>query len=388
MESAALTAPLAGSVGGTASHTGGKPWATTADPAWQTLAAWVRGRRFGGLALPLGAGPDYVFQVSDADGVYVIDAGRREVIGLVEGAESAGGVAADPNGRRVYVSNPARSTLDVIDFKTLAVFKRILLSGRPSDVASSKDGSKIYVGIEQGAVDVIDSASLTRVNTITLGGPVAGVFSTPDGTHLIAVSPESPILTVLDLDREAISWTLKLDANIEPAVAFVPNGDGSTRDILFQLQGLRGFAVVDFATRTEMTRIHFPAGPGRDRKALSTLSGGGIVVSSNLDYPNERMLWTADQAEDSVVAFGVPERCYPRRTLQPGERCDWEVLGSVEVGAGPSSLTPAPDSKTIYVAVSDADQTAAIDVAKMTVVDRVPVGRDPGRNLAATMKAN
>jgi hypothetical protein len=38
-----LLHPLAESAGGDPFHSGGKFWATTEDPEWQTLAAWVRG---------------------------------------------------------------------------------------------------------------------------------------------------------------------------------------------------------------------------------------------------------------------------------------------------------------------------------------------------------
>jgi len=387
LESPALLAPLAASGGGLASHAGAKPWASTADPAWQTLAGWVRGRRLGALAIPPDTGPEYVFQTSAADqGVHVLAPGRQEAIGLVEGSDAPAGVAASPDGRRIYLSNPGHQTLDIADFKTLQVFKRIPLSGRPAAVVSGRSGSKVYVAVASGSVDVIDAEALVRVNTIALGGPVEGIFSTPDGTHLAASSPESPRLVVVDLVREAVSWHLKLEAGAG-AVAFVPNGDGSTRDILVQLAGLRGFAVVDFATRTQISRIQMPARADLAPKDQQTLSVGGLAVTSNLEFSNEWVLWSVDKVHGSVVAFGVPERCYPRRSLRPGERCDWEVLGTVEVGPRPESLVSMPDSKSLYVVLAGADQTAVIDVASMAVVRRVPVGAGPGRSAAATMRA-
>jgi hypothetical protein len=43
-QSRLLLMPLAEEAGGTEFHSGGKHFDTKADPEWQTLAAWVRGR--------------------------------------------------------------------------------------------------------------------------------------------------------------------------------------------------------------------------------------------------------------------------------------------------------------------------------------------------------
>ena len=56
--------------------------------------------------------------------------------------------------------------------KSLAVVKKIPLSGHPNNMAVSKDGRRVYVGIiqEPGGVDVIDTASMQRVKTIPTQG--------------------------------------------------------------------------------------------------------------------------------------------------------------------------------------------------------------------------
>ena len=48
MKSSLLLHPLAESAGGDRFHAGGKHWKSQSDPAWQTLAAWVRGETDGG----------------------------------------------------------------------------------------------------------------------------------------------------------------------------------------------------------------------------------------------------------------------------------------------------------------------------------------------------
>ena len=101
------------------------------------------------------------------DNAHVIDPATNKVVGIIRDVEIVHGVTSAPDGRYIYLTNESLHTLDVVDGKTLAVTKRIHLSGRPNNVAVTNDGRKVYVGIAQapGALDVIDMATLTNVKT-------------------------------------------------------------------------------------------------------------------------------------------------------------------------------------------------------------------------------
>ena len=93
----------------------------------------------------------------------MIDPATNKVVGVIEGIEVSHGAGVAPDGSRIYVSNEAESTLDVVDAKTLKVIKHVPLSGHPNNMAVGGDGKRVYVGIIQapGGVDVIDTASMT-----------------------------------------------------------------------------------------------------------------------------------------------------------------------------------------------------------------------------------
>src|SRR5216117_4263547 len=101
-------------------------------------------------------------------------------------------------------------TLDVVDAKTLKVFKRIPLSGRPNNVDVAKDGAHVYVGIAQapGAVDVIDTASLTNVKSIPVKGAIHNVYVTPDGKYAVAGSIPESTINDIDTSTNTLAWTL------------------------------------------------------------------------------------------------------------------------------------------------------------------------------------
>jgi YVTN family beta-propeller protein len=62
--------------------------------------------------------------------VHIIDPATNKVVGQISGIEVGHGAAAAPDGSRIYVSNEAESTLDVVDGRTLRVTSNIPLSGQ------------------------------------------------------------------------------------------------------------------------------------------------------------------------------------------------------------------------------------------------------------------
>src|ERR1041385_6293583 len=133
------------------------------------------------LALPLAAGSVRIIQTNSAgDNVHVIDPATDQVIGVITGIEVNHGAAAAPDGSRYYFSNEAEHSLDAVDAKTLWITGHVRLSGRPNNIAISKDGRKVYVAIidSPGAVDVIDTVLMKRVNTIPNKGGVHNTYVT------------------------------------------------------------------------------------------------------------------------------------------------------------------------------------------------------------------
>ena len=148
MSSRLLLHPLAREAGGDPFHGGGKHWQDQTDPEWQALAAWTRGDAAAATATS-GSAVRIIQTNAAGDGAHLIDPATNRVIGVIHGIEIPHGVTAAPDGSRLYLTNESEETLDVVDAKTLAVSKRIKLSGRPNNVTIAKDGKKVYVGIAQ-----------------------------------------------------------------------------------------------------------------------------------------------------------------------------------------------------------------------------------------------
>src|SRR6187399_2002112 len=260
-----LLHPLVEAAGGDPIHDGGKHWKTQDDPEWQTLAAWVRGQTLASFK-PANGGKVRIIQTNAAgDSVHIIDPATNKVVGEINGIEVGHGAAAAPDGSRIYVSNESDSTLDVVDGRTLRVMSNIALSGHPNNISIGKDGRRVYVAIreEPGMVDVIDTASLQKVKSIPIKGAVHNTYVTPDGKYVVAGSIAGKTATAIDVRTEEIVWVMDFDLGVRP-MSFETNADGSTRRLFVQLSDFNGFAVVDWTTHKEVTRIELPKlGPGK-----------------------------------------------------------------------------------------------------------------------------
>ncbi len=360
-----LIHPLAEAAGGDFYHNGGKQWSSQTDPEWLTVKAWVMG-----TTLAASERHPRIIQTNSAgDNVHLIDPATNTVVGIIRGIEAGHGAGGSPDGSRIYISDEAESTLDVVDAKSLTVLNKIPLSGHPNNMAVSKDGRRVYVGIIQtpGGVDVIDTVSMQRVKTVPTQGTIHNAYVTPDGRYVVAGSIAGATINVIDAKTEEPAWTLKMDLGIRP-MTFNTNPDGSTKWIFVQLTGFNGFAVVDFATRKEMKRISNPdLPPGKMTVPEGSDPSHGMAVT-----PDGKTLVVCSRLNNYLYSYSLP---------------DLKLLGSAELGGkGAGWVTLTPDGRTAYVANPVTNDVSVVDVASMKETTRIPVGFVPKRNATVMLQ--
>jgi YVTN family beta-propeller protein len=321
------------------------------------------------VAVPLAARTVRIVQTNSAgDNVHLIDPATNKVVGVINGIEVNHGATVAPDGSRFYISNEAESTLDVVDAKTLKVTRNIPLTGHPNNIAISKDGRKVYVSIAAapGAVDVIDTTSQEKIKSIPVKGAVHNTYVTPDGKYIVAGSVVGKILTVNDAETEQPIWTVTFENGVRP-ITFETNPDGSTKRMFVQISELHGFAVVDFATHKEVTRITLPDVPGKvkNTEGVQGSPSHGIGIT-----PDGKVLYATSKWYGYVFAYSMP---------------DLKLLGSVPVGEDPDWLTFTPDSKSVYVACAGSNWVTVVDVKSIKAVTHIPVGQVPKRNMTAVL---
>jgi YVTN family beta-propeller protein len=306
---------------------------------------------------------------SAGDNVHLIDPATNKVVGEITGIEAGHGAGASPDGRTIYVSNEAESTLDIVDAKTLKVTAHVPLTAHPNNMAVGKDGRYVYVGIirDPGGVDVIDTTTRQKVKNVPTKGTIHNVYVTPDGKYAVAGSIVGRTINIIDAHTNQPAWTIDMDLGVRP-MTFNTNPDGSTKWIFAQLSGLNGFAVVDFATRKEIRRIQNPdLPPGKATVPEGSDPSHGMAVTSD-----GKTLVVCSRLNNHLYFYSLP---------------DLKALGGAELsGKGAGWVTLTPDGKTAYVANPVTNDVSVVDVASMKEKTLIKVGYVPKRNVTVTLQ--
>jgi len=368
-----LIHPLAPEAGGDPFHSGGYQFQSQNDPDWLTIAKWVRSA--GAETSPASSTKPaaLIYATNSAgDTIDVIDPTANAVVQVIHGIELPHGITFSPDSARVYVSNESESVLDVVDRKSGEILQKVPLSGRPNNIAITKDGRRILVGIRapQGALDVIDTVSLIRVKSIPVDS-VHNVYVTPDGKYAVSGSLEGQSVTVVDVQTDQIAWRLNFDHPVRP-MAFEANPDGSTRRIFVQLSNFNGFAVVDFAKRSEVARITLPDEPGgfgiSEGRVNTPAHGIGVA-------PDGKSLWVNSTLANAVFEYSLPDLQLVGHVSLPLVH----PLGHAPTGSVPEWITFTPDSKHVYISNSGGRSVSSIDTKTLKLTAVIPVGEVPKR---------
>ena len=327
-------------------------------------------------AMPLAAQSGQVVRIiqtnSAGTNAHLIDPETHEVLAVIEGLPHAHGVAEHPEGLYYYFSNEMHSRIDVVDTRTLEIVEHIPLSGRPNNVSISKELRKLYVGIRGGGpyTDVIDVDTHQVIKTIRMHRGVHNVYVTENSKWVVASlapgpqRPEDPSIQVIDTSTDEVAWGIPVKGLRTRPLAIESNPDGSPRRIFAQASEHHGFFVIDWDTREIVDFISPPPVPISQVNADGRQDGpshGLEVLADN------SAVWDVSRVTSSVYGYSLP---------------DLEYIGSVHVGMGGGGAdwaTSSPDGRFLFVSVTGAGETVVVDLERLEVVKRIPVGHAPKR---------
>lgn len=154
--------------------------------------------------------------------VTIIDTATLTSLAVVDIA-GAFGVAAHPEGDRVYVSKGGfAGGVAVIDVQTNQVVATAPTAAFPRGVAVHPEGHRVYVAAQGGqlpsGLSVIDTASNTLISTTTLGTFPYGVAVDPSGERVYVSNNGSSQLSVVDARSDALLRNVDLGEGYPLAV--------------------------------------------------------------------------------------------------------------------------------------------------------------------------
>jgi YVTN family beta-propeller protein len=322
------------------------------DTATNTVIATipVGNYPFGVAVIPDGS-KVYITNVS-SNSVSVIDTASNTVIATIPVGDYPYGVTVTPDGSKVYVANHVSAgTVSVIDTASNTVTATIpgfVLPGPamaefPFGVAASPDGSKVYVtncpGAFSGGVEVIDTATDTATGIIAVAGdcvtdnPPLGVVVTPDGSKVYVGESNGSLqnvrfsfVAVIDTASNTVTAMIPVGPVPSPELGgAVPFGLAVSPDsskVYVTSETLNTVSVIDAVTNAVTATIPV----GNRPIGVSVTPDGSKVYVANAASDSVSVIDTATNAVtasipvgNDPVAFGVFIGPAPRFAGTPGQ---------------------------------------------------------------------
>jgi YVTN family beta-propeller protein len=306
-------------------------------------------------AAPVLAAPfAYVANHGD-DNVSIIDTATNQVTGTVDVGNHPLGVAVDPEGTRVYVSNQdgLNGSVSVITTGTNAVTP-VPVGDDPTGVAVKLPGTRVYVANRVAkTVSVIDTVSNAVIATVPVENNPLGVAVNPAGTPAYVVNKGSDSLTVIDTNTNTVITTVSTGppGSNPTHVAVSPAGD----KLYVTNNGGAALAIIN-ATSLSVT---------------GTLAVGSFPEGVALS-PDGKRAYVANSGPDNVSVIDTVSET---------------LVTTVSVGDQPEDIAVHPDGSRVYVLNRGEKTVSVIDTATNTEIDtdassvngltRIPVGIGP-----------
>lgn len=258
----------------------------------------------------------------------VVDTQTMSVLGTPIGVggdmEGMPGLAVGLGGRLVFVSGGDSGKVRVVDADRFEVSAEVKVGTGPTDVAVSRDGSRLYVAQSTQTIAVIDTADMSVVREFAAEG-VDRLTMSPDGERLYASSIEGQSVLVFPTRSRPVAAARKSEG-----VAMSPDG----RHLLVTLAEGNAVSVISTPEKRISVGLRPVAvvAPGNGREVYVADSAGGHVV-------------VIDSTTDEVV-----------------NTIDFE---------SPFDLAPDPSRARVYVV--GPDRLSVIDTQSRAVVDHISI---------------
>lgn len=325
-------------------------------------------------------------------------------------AAPAGPVAPAALVGRLVVLNKAEASASLLDLTTGAERARLPVGVGPHEVAVSPDGKTAVVANYGGAVPgssltLIDLVAEQPTRTLDLGQAARphGIVYDPDGAHVWVTAEQRKSLLQVRIADGVVVQEVPTPNPVGHMVVQSASGGLYVSHI-----GGGGVTYVKAGGEPQLATAFFPTGKGAEGIAL-TPDGRRVWVGHREDH-NVVVLDTAEMKPvGTVAAAGFPIRVqitpdgrtalvscaqagalrfYDTQSLTETGSLDFSAQVQADLGGGrlladfgaspvPVGIVIAPDGARAYVALTNADRIAEVDLKTRTVARWLTAGREP-----------
>ena len=219
---------------------------------------------FSVLAIPLGGlhaqKADFTLWVTlgDSDQLVEVDPYTFREIRRIKVDPRPHGLAASPDGSKVYLASDKTGNFQVVDVRRGAVVSSIPIGNDPNQMTLTKDGRFAYVPIRgDSKIAVVELDPLRLVKKLPSPTGPHDAYTSADGKRIYVGAQYDKGISVIDPATQSVLHVIPTTDGVRP---LEPSHDGKT--IYVALSKLLGFVVVDPATRKITRRVELGTLPG------------------------------------------------------------------------------------------------------------------------------
>jgi YVTN family beta-propeller protein len=317
--------------------------------------------------------------------------------------------ATPPGADTLVVLNKSEATASLIDLESGAVRATLPTNDGPHEAAVSPDGRIALIGnygtgtAPGSSLTVVDIPAAKVVKTIDLDEyrRPHGLVFLADGRRALVTAEDNRSLLLVDIERAVVEKAIATRADVSHMVdlafgdtrAFVANiGSGSVSVIDLErgalLRTVETGAGAEGITATVDGEEIWVTNRGAD--TVSVLDAESLEIVATIPCasfpirakatPDGRHILVSCARSGDIAVFDVAERKEVRRIPQDlravdtGERLFGDRFGESSV---PIGIVIHPNGKTAWVAHTNADVVAEIDLGSWEIVRLLSAGREP-----------
>ena len=292
--------------------------------------------------------------LGDSDQLVEVDAYSFKEIRRITTDPRPHGLAASPDGSKIYIGSDRTGNFQVIDARTGAISGHIALGKDPNQMTLTRDGRFAYVPMRgENAVAVVELNPLRLLKKIPMNEGPHDAYTSADGTRVYVGAQYGNAIAVIDPATQSLLHQIPTSDGVRP---LEPAENG--RIIYTALSRLIGFVMVDPDSRSVVRRVELAKLPdGVPEPYLNTYTHALQLVK------NDTELWVTDCVNDLVRIVSTR---------------DLKEIAQIRVGKFPHWFTVRPDGQVLFVSLWDSHAVAAIDIASRKVLANIQFARGTG----------
>ena len=292
--------------------------------------------------------------LGDIDQLVEVDAYAFTEIRRITVDPKPHGLAASPDGSKVYLASDRTGNFQVVDTRRGVVTEQITLGKDPNQMTLTRDGRFAYVPMRgEDAVAIVQLSPLTLIKKIPMDKGPHDAYTAANGRRIYVGAQFGRSIGVFDPDSQSLVQQIATDDGVRP---MQPAHDGKL--LYAALSNLLGFVVVDPWKGEVVRRVELGTLPdGVPEPYLETWTHALALVN------NDRELWVTDCINDLI------------RVVRTS---DYKEVAQIRVGRFPHWFSQRPDGQVMFVSLWDSHAVAAIDISTRKVLTNIQFERGGG----------